>query len=248
MGVSEVISIIKTIPWLYKLLKPTVERFHEKTPIEKLFGDVSSDVLQGKSNKSTSKKISKILKNELYYHSKHMARSNYTSFARDITSILANRFDKNLINIWGEKMNIIDLKYINEIQIACEPMLDLISDDGSGAFDLLRKQIELVDKITYFVENKEYYDDLMKMLETANIDTSKIQLRVITNKLEMPVVLYINNHITVGVYGKYHPHIRKTTDGTYELRSILDSDWMQFFSREDGIEEVKCKLKERSKL
>ena len=231
----------KVLKWFHfyrKFIKPEIDEFINEPPLTERFASLYSDIREGKHPTIISEKISGYLNDELIQHFRHMDTHQYKDFAEDIMFSLINKFKWN-VKAWHDK--IINFENVDEIWIAYEPILDLvISEDG--AYELLQKQIQSVNRIYYFLENKVFYDDLIELLKSKNIDTTKIKYQKIDQKLIQPIVLYITEDRTFGVYGTVFPDISKTTNGFYKLNKALTPDWMKYLSREDS-EDYKLQLK-----
>jgi len=131
------------------------------------------------------------------------------------------------INVWKDRA--IYFKDVTEVWVACEPMLDLIDDD-QGGFDLLERQLLHVDRITYFLTDKTYFDDLKKFLNERGKDHSKLNFVKIDKKLHHPVVIYITKDYKHGMRGKYYPKIQKNGD-LYEFDKKLPKNWLSYIKR-----------------
>ena len=221
-----------------KHIKPHIDNFQYEPPIAQRFQSIFSDIKEGKHPRIVSERISIVLQNELYNHCKHMTSFQYKDFAEEIVLSLLNIFNWN-VKVWKDK--IIFFKDVYEIWIACEPILDL-AKGKEGAFELLLRQIKSVDKIVYFLTDKKYYNDLLDLLNKANICTKKLHFQKIGQKLIEPAVLYRTKLNTFGVYGISHPLMEITESGFYKLKTPLRVDWMKYLQRDD-VEAIELKLK-----
>ena len=230
-----------TLKWYHiyqKFVKPHIQNFLETPPLKERFENIFCDIREGKIPSIISEKISIELKFELDKHFKLMTPFQYKEFAEEILFSLLNCFKYNVV-VWKDK--IINFKDVSEIWIACEPILDLV-DEEEGAFELLVKQIESVDKIIYFLENRTFYDELILLLKKVEIPTDKLEFVKINKKLVEPVVLYRTPLKFFGVYGAFHPTVKKLNNGFYSLSRKLAPDWMKYLSRED-VSDTELKLK-----
>lgn len=117
---------------------------------------------------------------------------------------------------------------LEEVWVACEPMLDLIPEP-QGFLDtvvsmLSRKSV----KYRYFLSDRRYYDCLIQLLRARHVADNGCTLLALVNIPEPyipPVALYIHKTRVIGFRGSHRPEMQQASDGSYQLTTPLDPGW-----------------------
>jgi len=222
-------SIIVTL--IDKYVKPLFIGQVEKTDSER-FLDILEDIGKAKSPIFISEKLCGILEDRfIRIHSKMKGDDEeYYNLLTQIVQSIENTLEET-VSVWKDR--VIYFRNVKEVWIACEPILDLI-DTEEGSFDLLERQLRHVEKITYFLTNRLYFDDLIKILRNRRFNEDKIQklqCKIIPKKLVRPVVIYISDDTRFhGMAGKYHPEIIKNGED-YRFKKSLPTDWLYYLTK-----------------
>lgn len=228
-----------------KYVKPLFSVNDKRTDSQK-FLDVLEDINKKKSPLFISEKLCGVLEDRIIEVHKKMKGNDedYYNLLIQIVQSIENNFDET-ISVWKDRL--IYFRSVKEVWVACEPLLDLI-DNEEGSFDLLERQLKHVNSITYFLTNGTYFDDLIKILRARNFDEtkiSKLQCKIIPQKLIHPVVIYIaENNNYHGMAGKFHPEIAKRSN-EYYFKRTLPTDWLYYLSK-DRIQTHYEKLSQQS--
>jgi hypothetical protein len=227
-----------------KYIKPLFVVKDKRTDSQK-FLDVLEDVSKGKSPLYIAEKLCGVLEDRFVEVHKKMKGNDedYYNLLIQIVQSIENNFEET-ISVWKDRL--IYFRSVKEVWVACEPLLDLI-DNEEGSFDLLERQLKHVDKITYFLTTRTYFDDLIKILRSRNFGETKIaklQCKIISQKLIQPVVIYIaENNNYHGMAGKSHPDIAKKKD-EYYFKKTLPTDWLYYLSKDKIQHHYECLSKQ----
>lgn len=215
-----------------KYVKPLFDFKDRRTDSQK-FLDVLEDISKAKSPLYISEKLCGVLEDRFIEVHKKMKGNDedYYNLLIQIVQSIENNFEE-AISVWKDRL--IYFRSVKEVWVACEPLLDLI-DNEEGSFDLLERQLKHVDKITYFLTTRTYFDDLITILKARNFGDdkiSKLQCKIIPKKLIQPVVVYIaENNNYHGMAGKSYPEIAKRNN-EYYFKKTLPTDWLYYLSKD----------------
>lgn len=114
---------------------------------------------------------------------------------------------------------------LEQVWVACEPMLDLIPEpDGfldTVASAVSRKSVQY----RYFLSDRRYYDSLKALLQARGVTLDGLAFVEIPDPYTPPVALYIHKTRVIGFRGSQRPEMQQASDGSYHLTTRLDPGW-----------------------
>lgn len=215
-------------------IKAFIKSFKYNTPAEPItiqdkLNEIVSDTENHTDPKKIAEKLSYVLQEELNSLTS-MDKGEFNSLIEDISNKLVDSFQE-IHPIWtgGLTKNLSGLK---QVWIACEPMLDLV-DGKDGAYQLLKSQLKIAEKIIYFQSEKKYYDYLIGKLKKERFERkfiSKLKFVRLQAPYKQNIALYHKDKMVSGVIGKFTPPIKKNNSDIYYLEKKLPKEWMSFLS------------------
>lgn len=204
--------------------------YKEEESLNMEFGKALTSIAEGRSPKIIAENIAGAIEQEIIRHHSGMKQNQdeFYNLIINLVHVIQKHFDASL-DIWKDR--VIYLKGVREVWIACEPMLDLVNT-SEGSFDLLKRQLRHVDRITYFLHNTTYFNELLRTLQAESLDIRKLTCVKLREPYTVPLVIYHTDTYKHGMCGKYHPRIKRQADGTYVLERPLETDWMNYLSKE----------------
>ncbi|MEF3697877.1 hypothetical protein [Desulfolutivibrio sp.] len=188
-----------------------------------------------------------LLVRDLITFHKEQPRQQYQSLIKDIVSLF-EKFTDNSLSLFNSGIPVY-LNNIKEIWICCEPCLELLKSNHLFYNQLIRIISTDIEKITFHLKSKIYYEALVKSLENEPIIASPadtINFNLIEELTTRPVYIYFQKNGGIfGVAGKSHPN-GTFSDGKIVLDVDIPKDWFSFLNRESlhsYIHEIKSKSK-----
>lgn len=174
--------------------------------------------------------ISSIIKDNLSQLRKCLGNECYNEFA---TSLIKSLLDSQKHIYEYAKNSPVYVPDLNEIWLACEPMLDLINGPDGWLPTLINTLLPSNINIKYFISNSEYYYDLLNILRSSNVSKDKLSLlHLITldDPFDPPIAIHISPNRIIGLRGRWHPKIAKNSHGNYALERPLPPGWISTLS------------------
>lgn len=123
---------------------------------------------------------------------------------------------------------------LQEIWIACEPMLDLIPEPDGFLDTLVTTLTRRLVQYKYFISDKLYYKDLVGLLESRRLSSEqlgRLKCVCIDKPYVPPVAIYVHQTRLVGFRGRERPTMRREQDGSWQLVKPLDPSWATVLDR-----------------
>lgn len=163
----------------------------------------------------------------------------YVDYVRDLTG--------TVLTSVGDTLEIakrlqIYTRGLNEVWIACEPMLDLIAGETGWQDNLVDELLVKQVYVTYFVNDTSWYEKLVEVLRSRGCPDQHfrfLQCVTIPEPYSRPIALYrLAGNRVVGLRGMSIPNIIRDSNGSYRLATPLRSDWLDFLTRRSANEHL----------
>lgn len=177
--------------------------------------------------------LATLIRESLVHTSRTLAiEEDHRRFMHDVVKSIDRTFG-DLLRI--SKTAQIYASDLEEVWVACEPMLDLVPEP-QGFLDTLVSMLSSKGvRYRYFLSDRRYYVYLIELLRARHVAENRLaQLAFvkISEPYTPPVALYIHKTRVIGFRGSQRPQMQQASDGSFQLSTPLDPGWATVLDRE----------------